>query len=73
MKNEYRKDFEGKDVLVLNHDGSVSTDIQIENRSIGIFTSYDYYDSNYTTIPLEDWEEVKAFVDNQIRLMKDKT
>lgn len=66
MKNEYRKDFEGNDVLVLNYDGSVSTDIQIEVDSIGIFTSYDYYDSNYTTIPLEDWEEVKAFVDNQI-------
>ena len=68
MNNEYSKNYEGVDVFTLNYDGSVSSDITLENGQVNIFSSYDEYDSNFNSIPLEDWEEFKAFVDNQIAI-----
>lgn len=70
MKSEYSKDYEGNNVLKLNYDGSMSADITVENGSVNIFTSYDAYDCNFNTIPIEDWEEFKAFVDSQINKEK---
>ena len=68
MNNEYSKNYEGVDVLTLNYDGSVSADITLEDGQVNIFSSYDTYDSNFNSIPLKDWEEFKAFVDNQIAM-----
>lgn len=68
MNNEYSKNYEGVDVLTLNYDGSMSADITLENGQVNIFSSYDTYDSNFNSIPLEDWEEFKAFVDNHIAM-----
>lgn len=68
MNNEYRKDYDGTPTLVLNYDGSMSADISVDNKDIGIFSCvYDDYDCN--SIPIEDWEQVKEFVDNQIKLL----
>ena len=69
MKNEYKNDYNGIPMLVLNYDGSMSAEVSID--SVGVHISvYDYDQPNYNTIPLEDWEQVKEFVDNQIKLLK---
>ena len=68
MNNEYKKDYDGTPTLVLNYDGSMSAEVSID--SVGVHISdYDYDHPNYNTIPLEDWEQVKEFVDNQIELL----
>lgn len=68
MKNEYKNDYDGKPMLVLNYDGSMSAEVSID--SVGVHISdYDYDHHDYNTIPLEDWEQVKEFVDNQIKLL----
>ena len=65
MNNEYKNDYNGTPVLVLNYDGSISAEVSID--PVGVHISvYDYDHPNYNTIPLEDWEQVKEFVDNQI-------
>lgn len=66
MNNEYKNDYEGTPMLVLNYDGSMSADISVDNKGIMIFSCYDEYDCNGNYIPIEDWEQVKEFVDNQI-------
>ena len=67
MKNEYKKSYDGNDVLVLNYDGSTTAAITVSGNDIVIF-KYDYDESNYNSIPIEDWKEFKAFIDNQISL-----
>ena len=66
LKNKYSTDYEGIEKLELVHDGSISTDITIENNQVTFFSSYDSYDSNYISFDIKDWEEVKLFIDNQI-------
>lgn len=68
MNNEYKKDYDGTPMLVLNYDGSMSADISVDNKDIKIFSCiYDDYDCS--SIPIEDWEQVKGFVDSQIKLL----
>ena len=65
MNNEYKNDYNGIPMLVLNYDGSMSAEVSID--SVGVHISvYDYDHPNYNTILIEDWEQVKEFVDNQI-------
>lgn len=67
MKNEYKIDYDGNKVLVLNYDGSMSADVQVDEHSITLYEhGYDGYDSNFVGIKIDDWEEFKAFVDSQI-------
>lgn len=65
MNNEYKKDEENNDILVLNYDGSTSADIKVTDNDIVIF-EHDYDGSNYNHIPIEDWEEFKDFVESKI-------
>ena len=69
MNNEYKNDYDGTPMLVLNYDGSMFADISVENDRVVIFSSYDGIESDCNCIPTEDWEQVKEFVDNQIKLL----
>lgn len=70
MKNEYSKDYEDNDVLILNYDGSMSVDVQVDNQSITMYEhGDDGYECNYIGIRIEDWEEVKEFIEKQIKLL----
>lgn len=71
MNNEYKNDCDGTPMLVLNYDGSMSVDISVENGDISIF-SFIYDDCHGNYIPIEDWKQVKEFVDNQIKLLNSK-
>lgn len=67
MNNEYSKNYDGNDVLVLNYDGSVAADVEVDDFYITVYEhGHGGYENNMIGIKLEDWEEVKAFVDNQI-------
>lgn len=69
MNNEYKNDYDGIPMLVLNYKGSMSADISVENNRVVIFSSYDGIEIDCNCIPIEDWEQVKEFVDNQIKLL----
>ena len=69
MNNEYKNDYDGTPVLVLNYDGSMFADISVENDRVVIFSSYDGIESDCNCIPIEDWGQVREFVDNQIKLL----
>ena len=69
MNNEYKNDYNGTPVLVLNYDGCMFADISVENNRVVISSSYDGIESDCNCIPIEDWEQVKEFVDNQIKLL----
>ena len=69
MNNEYKNDYDGTPMLVLNYKGSMFADISVENNRVVIFSSYDGIESDCNCIPIEDWEQVKEFVDNQIKLL----
>lgn len=69
MNNEYKNDYDGTPMLVLNYDDSMFADISVENDRVVIFSSYDGIESDCNCIPIEDWEQVKEFVDNQIKLL----
>ena len=69
MNNEYKNDYNGIPMLVLNYDGSMFADISVENNRVVISSSYDGIESDCNSIPIEDWEQVKEFVDNQIKLL----
>ena len=69
MKNEYKNDYNGTPKLVLKYDGSMFADISVENNRVVISSSYDGIESDCNCIPIEDWEQVKEFVDNQIKLL----
>lgn len=67
MKNKYSKDCDGLDRLTLNFDGSMEVEVTVEDKQVQMFKP-DGYDSQFIAIYLEDWEEFKAFVDNQIAM-----
>ena len=69
MNNEYKKDYDGTPMLVLNYGDSISADIKLSHGNICIFSSYDGIEIDCNSIPIEDWEQVKEFVDNQIKLL----
>ena len=69
MNNKYKKDYDGTPMLVLNYDGSMSADISVENDRVVIFSGYNSFEGDCNCIPIEDWEQVKEFVDNQIKLL----
>lgn len=68
MKNEYSKDYDGLDRLTLNFDGSMEVEVTVEDKQVQMFKP-DGYDSQFIAVYLEDWEQVKEFVDNQIKLL----
>ena len=68
MNNEYSKDYDGLDRLTLNFDGSMEVEVTVEDKQVQMFKP-DGYDSQFIAIYLEDWEQVKDFVDNQIKLL----
>lgn len=72
MNNEYKKDYDGTPILVLNYDGSMFAEICLGNGNVSIFSSYDGIDYDCNTIPIEDWEQVKEFVDSQIKLLNNE-
>ena len=69
MNNEYKNDYDGTPMLVLNYKGSTVADIYVKYNRVVIFRSYDGIESDCNSIPLADWEPVKEFVDNQIKLL----
>ena len=68
MNNEYKEDYDGTPMLVINYDGSMSADVKLSHGNVRIFSS-DGIDYHGNSIPIEDWEQVKEFVDNQIKLL----
>lgn len=70
MNNEYKNDYDGTPMLVLNYDGYMSADISVENDRVVVFSSYNSFEGDCNCIPIEDWEQVKEFVDSQIKLLK---
>lgn len=57
------------DILKVNHDSSVYTDIEISKGKIHLFSNYrdsDVVEGNYISIALKDWEDVKQFVEKSI-------
>lgn len=60
-----------EDVFTINRDSGAYTEVEISEGSIHIFSGYRESGecSDYTNISLEDWEQVKEFVDNQIKLL----
>lgn len=69
MNNEYKNDYDGTTMLVLNYKGSTVADIYVKNNRVVIFSSYDGIEIDCNSIPIEYWEQVKEFVDNQIKLL----
>ena len=61
MNNEYSKNYDGNDVLVLNYDGSMSADVEVDDHYITVYEhGHDGYENNMIGIKLEDWEEFKS-------------
>lgn len=67
MKSEYRKDSLGNDILVLDSGESYETEVPLESNQVCLYIP-DGYDSQAIDISLEYWEELKAFIDNQIAI-----
>lgn len=65
---DFRKGLDGNDMLVLNSGSSYEREVTIEGGEISFYIE-DGYDSQMINIYLEDWEQVKEFVDNQIKLL----
>ena len=69
MNSKYKNNYDGTPMLVLNYDGSMFAKISVENDRVVIFSSYDGIESDCNCLPIEDWEQVKEFVENQIKLL----
>lgn len=74
---EYIKDVDGSDILKIDSGNNYLTDYNEVNIYDGEIYISDYlynsdpYDGNQVAISVEAWEEVKAFVDNQIAMKGD--
>lgn len=71
MKNEYKVDYDGKDVLVLNYEDQYGTSTVEVLLSGGGMSGVQFFEDHclspaYINISFEDWGEVKAFVDKKI-------
>ena len=69
MNNEYKNDYDGTPMLVLNYGRYLCANISVKSDVVVIFSSYDGIESDCNYISIEDWEQVKEFVDNQIKLL----
>ena len=65
---DLRKDLDGNDMLVLDSGSNYEIEVTIESDEVSFYIE-DGYDSQTINIYLEDWEQVKEFVDNQIKLL----
>lgn len=65
---DLRKDLDGNDMLVLDSESNYEIEVIIESDEVSFYID-DGYDSQMIDIPIEDWEQVKEFVDNQIKLL----
>ena len=64
---DLRKDLGGNDMLVLDSGNFYETEVAVEYGEISFYLD-EGYENQFISICLEDWEEVKAFVDNQISI-----
>ena len=62
---DLRKDLDGNDMLVLDSGSNYEIEVIIESDEVSFYID-DGYDSQMIDIPIEYWEQVKEFVDNQI-------
>ena len=65
---DLRKDLDGNDMLVLDSGSNYEIEVTIERDEVSFYIE-DGYDSQLINIYIEDWEQVKEFVDNQIKLL----
>ena len=65
---DLRKDLDGNDMLVLDSGSNYELEVTIESDEVSFYIE-DGYDSQLINIYIEDWEQVKEFVDNQIKLL----
>ena len=65
---DLRKDLDGNDMLVLDSGSNYEIEVTIESDEVSFYIE-DGYDSQLINIYIEDWEQVKEFVDNQIKLL----
>lgn len=65
---DLRKDLDGNDMLVLDSGSNYEIEVTIESDEVSFYIE-DGYDSQLIDIYIEDWEQVKEFVDNQIKLL----
>lgn len=74
---EYLKDVDGSDILKIDSGNKYLTSYNEVNVYGGEIYISDYlycsdpYDGNQVSISIEAWEEIKAFVDNQISIKGD--
>ena len=65
---DLRKGLDGNDMLVLDSGSSYEIEVSIESEEVSFYID-DGYDSQLINIYIEDWEQVKEFVDSQIKLL----
>ena len=65
---DLRKCLDGSDMLVLDSGSNYEIEVTIESDEVSFYIE-DGYDSQLINIYIEDWEQVKEFVDNQIKLL----
>ena len=65
---DLRKDLDGNDMLVLDSGSNYEIEVIIESDAVSFYID-NRYDSQMIDIPIEDWKQVKEFVDNQIKLL----
>ena len=65
---DLRKDLDGNDMLVLDSGSNYEIEVTIESDEVSFYIE-DGYDSQLINIYIEDWEQVKEFLDNQIKLL----
>ena len=65
---DLRKCLDGNDMLVLDSGSDYEIEVTIESEEVSFYIE-DGYDSQNINIHTEYWEQVKEFVDNQIKLL----
>ena len=55
-----------ENMLELLHDGSMTTEVSVEDGVVAFFSIFYDYDSNYISFSAEEWEKVKGWVDKKI-------
>ena len=59
MNNEYKNDYDGTPMLLLNYKGSTVADISVENNRAVIFSSYVGIEIDCNSIPTQVCYQVK--------------
>lgn len=60
---DYKQD---ENMLELLHDGSMTTEVSVEDGVVAFFSIFYDYDSNYISFSVEEWEKVKEWVDKKV-------